>query len=113
MVYAAERNGAILSVDHTRRFQPLWRHIKEQIVDGDEIGAVQYIVGALNGRRSMLFRNGTHLVDSICYFAGSEPDWVFAELEDGYEDYTEYRAMAATTPRRSRRQADTSISPMV
>ncbi len=98
MVRAAERNGAILSVDHTRRFQPLWRHIKEQIVDGGGIGAVQYIVGALNGRRSMLFRNGTHLVDSICYFADSEPDWVFADLEAGFEDYTEYRGDGGHDP---------------
>ncbi len=98
MVYAAERNGAILSVDHTRRFQPLWRHVKEQIVDGGEVGPVQYIVGALNGPRSMLFRNGTHLVDSICYFADSEPDWVFAELESGYEDYTEYRGDGGHDP---------------
>lgn len=98
MVYAAERNGAVLSVDHTRRFQPLWRHVKEQIVDGGEIGAVQYVVGALNGPRSMLFRNGTHLVDSICYFADSEPDWVFAELEAGYENYTEYRGDGGHDP---------------
>ncbi|MDE2998623.1 MAG: Gfo/Idh/MocA family oxidoreductase [Gemmatimonadota bacterium] len=98
MVDAAERNGAILSVDHTRRFQPLWRHIKEQIVDAGGIGAVQYVVGALNGPRSMLFRNGTHLVDSICYFADSEPDWVFAELEAGYEDYTEYRGDGGHDP---------------
>ena len=46
MVCAAERNGAILSVDHTRRFQPLWRHVKEKIVDGGEIGSVQQIVAA-------------------------------------------------------------------
>ena len=98
MVQAAERNGVILSVDHTRRFLPLWRHIREQIVDGGEIGRVQYIVGALNGRRSMLFRNGTHLVDSICYFADSDPDWVFAELEAGYEDYTEYRGDGGHDP---------------
>ena len=98
MVYAAERNGAILSVDHTRRFQPLWRHIKEQIVDDGEIGPVQYIVGGLNGPRSMLFRNGTHLVDSICYFADSEPDWVFAELETGYEEYSEYRGDGGHDP---------------
>ena len=98
MVRAAERNGAILSVDHTRRFQPLWRYIKEQIVDGGEIGSVQYIIGALNGGRSMLFRNGTHLVDSICYYADSAPDWVFAELEAGYEDYTEYRGDGGHDP---------------
>ena len=39
----------------------------------------------------MLFRNGTHLIDTVCYFADSDPEWVFAELEPGYEGYTEYQ----------------------
>ena len=29
MITACEKNGTILSVDHTRRFNPLWRHLKE------------------------------------------------------------------------------------
>ena len=28
MVEAAERNGTVLSVGHTRRWRPVWRHIK-------------------------------------------------------------------------------------
>ncbi len=39
----------------------------------------------------MLFRNLTHLADLMSYFADAEPEWVFAELEAGFEDYgTEY-----------------------
>jgi predicted dehydrogenase len=36
MVEACERNGCILSVDHTRRFLPLWRYAKEQLVAGSD-----------------------------------------------------------------------------
>ena len=99
MVETAERNGTILSIDHTRRFNPLWRHTKEEVVDAGEIGTVHYIIGTLGGPRAMLFRNGTHMIDAICYLAGSDPEWVSAELEDGYEDYTEYRGDGGHDPK--------------
>ncbi|MBV7338243.1 Gfo/Idh/MocA family oxidoreductase [Chloroflexi bacterium TSY] len=98
MLEAAERNHTILSIDHTRRWFPLWRHLKEEVVDKGIIGPVRYMVGTLNGERAMLFRNGTHLIDAICYFANSEPTWVFAELEEGYEEYTEYRGDGGHVP---------------
>ena len=98
MIDVCEKNGTILSVDHTRRFTPLWRHMKEQIINGGEIGELQYIDGRLSGKRVAIFRNGTHLIDAICYLADSEPEWVFSELEKGYEDYTEYRGDGGRTP---------------
>ncbi len=99
MIEAVERNQTILSIDHTRRWQPLWRRAQEQVVGEDKIGPVQYITGTLNGTRAMLFRNGTHLIDAICYFANSDPEWVFAELETGYEDYWEYRGDGGHEPK--------------
>lgn len=39
----------------------------------------------------MLFRNGTLIIDMINFLAGSEPAWLFAELDEGYEDYDDYR----------------------
>ena len=98
MIQACEKNNTILSVDHTRRFTPLWRHMKEKIIDSGKIGELQYIDGRLSGKRGSIFRNGTHLIDAICYLADSEPEWVFAELEKGYEDYTEYRGDGGRTP---------------
>jgi len=98
MLEAVERSGTILSVGHTRRWRPLWRYVKEEIVDKGRIGPVQYVMGALNGSRSMLFRNGTHLVDSICYYAGSDPAWVFAELEDGFEEFVAYKGDGGHDP---------------
>ncbi len=35
----------------------------------------------------MLFRNGTHIVDAVCYFAEAEPRWVIAAHERGFEEY--------------------------
>ena len=32
-------------------------------------------------------RNGTHLVDAVCFFADAEPVWVIAAHERGFEDY--------------------------
>lgn len=98
MLAACAANGTILSVDHTRRWWPLWRHSKEQLVDQGVIGPVQYVIGTLNGPRSMLFRNGTHLLDSVCYFAKAAPQWVMGDLEAGYEDYSEYRGDGGHDP---------------
>ncbi len=98
MLEATEQNGTILSIDHTRRWQPLWRHTKEEVIGGGHIGDVQYIIGTLSGGRAMLFRNGTHLVDAICYFADSAPEWVSAELEGGYEAYSEYQGDGGHVP---------------
>jgi predicted dehydrogenase len=98
MLEAVERGGVILSIDHTRRWQPVWRYAREEIVGKGVLGPVQYLVGTLNGPRAMLFRNGTHLLDAICYFAQGQPRWVVAELEDGYQDYHEYRGDGGHQP---------------
>ena len=98
MIAACDANSTTLSVDHTRRFMPLWRHAKEAIVDRGVIGPVQYVIGTLAGPRAMLFRNGTHTLDAICYYAGAQPQWVVAELEEGYAEYAEYRGDGGHVP---------------
>jgi predicted dehydrogenase len=49
--------------------------------------------------RAMLFRNGTHLMDMICFFAEADPAWVFAELEEGFDHFTEYKSDGGHDPR--------------
>lgn len=98
MVAAAAKNNTILSIDHTRRWMPLFRQTQQAVSNG-VIGPIQYIIGTLGGGRSMLFRNGTHLIDTICWFAESSPEWVFAELEPGYEDYWEYKGDGGHNPK--------------
>ena len=60
--------------------------MRQAVRDG-AVGPLTRIVAHMGGRRSMLFRNGTHLVDAVCYFAEAEPVWVIAAHERGFEEY--------------------------
>jgi len=98
MLEAIDKHGCILSIDHTRRWMPAWRYAAEKVIATGEIGEVRTIVGGFSGERAMLFRNGTHVIDAMCWLADSDPAWVMAELEPGYEDYTEYRGDGGHVP---------------
>lgn len=81
MIAACRRHNVPLLVDHTRRWYPEFAEARRRIREG-AIGSLQRIVATLGGPRAMLFRNGTHLIDCVCYFAESEPAWVWGELDD-------------------------------
>jgi predicted dehydrogenase len=97
MIAAVERNGTVFSVDHTRRWDPYFHRVKE-IIDAGMIGTVRTVVGTMHGPRAMLFRNGTHIVDLMNYYAGAAPTHVFAKLEEGFEGFTEYRGDGGKEP---------------
>lgn len=97
MIAAIEHHGTLVAVEHTRRWDPYFHRVKE-IIDAGLIGEVRTIVGTLHGDRAMLFRNGTHIVDLICYYAGAAPTQVFARLEAGFENFTEYRGDGGHDP---------------
>jgi predicted dehydrogenase len=97
MIEATEAAGVPLSIEHTRRWDPRYAKVKE-ILDGGEIGALRTVVCELFSRRAMLFRNGTHYIDVINWLAGSRPSWVVGELEEGFEDWTEYRGDGGRDP---------------
>jgi predicted dehydrogenase len=86
MIAAAERSGTRVLVDHLRRFDAFYRQAK-YLLDAGTIGPLVRVVGTMGGERAMLFRNGTHLVDTIDYLVGSEPRWVMAELDRADADY--------------------------
>lgn len=86
MITAAERTGVKSVINHTRRFDPFYRQAKWLIEQGI-IGAPQRIIGTLGGERAMLFRNGTHLIDTMSYLAGADPAFVIAELDDADAGY--------------------------
>ncbi len=90
MIDAVERNNAVMSVNHSRRWKPIIRQIKAEIEKGT-IGELKRIILNFGSPRAMLFRNGTHMIDLICFLADSDPEWVFAELDEGYENYWPYR----------------------
>lgn len=102
MIGAAERHRTKALVDHLRRFDAFYRQAKLLIAEG-VIGSVVRVVGTMGGERAMLFRNGTHLIDTLCYLIDSEPAWLIAELDDAEAGYgTDYRGNggrdAATEP---------------
>ncbi len=97
MIEAVERNGTVFSVDHTRRWDPYFHRAKE-IIDAGMIGTVRTVVATMHGPRAMIFRNGTHVVDLMNYYAGAPPTHVFAKLEEGFEDFTEYRGDGGKEP---------------
>ncbi len=99
IIETLERTGAKMAVDHTRSFIPAYQAVKNAIWHEQSIGGLTRIVAHMGGRRSMLFRNGTHLVDAVCFFANADPVWVIASHERGFEDYgTVYKGEGGKDP---------------
>ena len=97
LIAACEENGVVITVDHSRRFMPMWIQVREEIRRG-AIGKLTTIVGTLGGPRAMMFRNGTHMIDTICMYAESEPTQVWARLEEGFEDWDSYKGDGGKLP---------------
>jgi predicted dehydrogenase len=98
MIATIERTGAKVSVDHTRSWYPQYQAVRTALRDG-AIGPLTRVTARLGGRRAMLFRNGTHIVDGMCYFAEASPVWVIAAHERGFEDYgPDYRGEGGKDP---------------
>lgn len=97
IIEACSRNGTRITVDHTRRWDPFFHQAKLLIDDG-RIGEVLTVNGTLHGPRTMLYRNGTHILDLMHYYAGSKPVRVAARLEDGFDDFTAYRGDGGHEP---------------
>lgn len=97
MIETVERRNVVMSINHTRRWIPIYRQARAEIAKGT-IGTLKRITMNFGGPRAILFRNGTHLIDMICFLADSDPAWVFAELDEGYEDYWPYRGDGGRNP---------------
>ena len=90
IIEATEKAGCLLSVNYTRRWDPFYHRVKEMIEAG-MLGEIGTIVATMSGEQAMMFRNGTHMVDLMNYYAGSRPVQVFGLLEEGFEEYDGYR----------------------
>ncbi len=98
MIATCAAAGITLIVDHTRRWMPQWNEARELIRAG-AIGEVTQVIGILGGPRAMLFRNGTHWIDMMNFFADAEPAEVVAELEPEMAGYGPvYRGDGGTDP---------------
>ena len=97
IVAAANAAGTVVNINFTRRWIPQYVNARAILRSG-RIGELSQIIAETGGPRAMLFRNHTHLVDLLCYYADAEPEWVWAELEPGYEDYgIEYKGDGGKT----------------
>lgn len=90
MIAAADRNGTAVSVSHTRRWMPIYHRVRDLVRDRT-YGPLRLITATMYYSRAMLFRNGTHTVDMLGFLADAPPEWVFAELEDGFDGFDRYR----------------------
>jgi predicted dehydrogenase len=86
MIAACQAGNVPLLINHTRRWYPDFVEAR-RLVRAGAIGTVRRIVATLGGPRAMLFRNGTHLIDAVCFFAESDPAWLMAELDDEHAGY--------------------------
>lgn len=86
MIEACERANVPIIIHHNRRWEPEYQQALKLVRSG-EIGELRLVLAHLGGRRALLFRNGTHLIDLVCFFAGADPDWLVAELDDHFRDY--------------------------
>ena len=86
IIAACQARNVPLLINHTRRWYADYVEARRLVRSG-EIGSLRRIVATLGGKRAMLFRNGTHLVDTVCFFAESDPRWLVAELDDEHAGY--------------------------
>lgn len=90
MIAASEDNDVILTVDYTRRWSPLFHQVRDTIRSG-AIGELSTISTSFGGVQAWMFRSGSHLLDAMSFFTEASPVKVSAHLEDGYDDWDEYR----------------------
>lgn len=86
MIAAVEAAGIPVNVNHTRRWNPTWVAAREALRAG-RIGELVTIFGKFGGERAMLWRNDSHLIDIMNYFAEANPIWVVGELEPAHANY--------------------------
>lgn len=79
MVQACQAAGALLVINHQRRFHPNFRRLHDLIAAGDlgdvTSGFLQWTSGRLGGV-------GTHVIDALCMVTGSNVSAVSGTLDD-------------------------------
>lgn len=97
MIEACKRAKVPMVVNYTRRWMPLYHKVRETIREG-AIGQLISMSATHGGPRAMLFRNGTHYLDGMCFFAEAEPQLVWAVLENGFDHWDRYLGDGGTDP---------------
>jgi len=97
MTRTCEENGTLLSIEHTRRWDPSFVDALT-LIQSEELGPLRTIVGEMFSPRAMLFRNGIHLIDLFNFYAEVPAKWVFSELEMGFDTFREYNGDGGRSP---------------
>lgn len=74
MIDVCARAGVLLFVNHTRRFDPAVRRVRDELA----AGAIGQVVQATCYYTNGLFNTGTHLVDLLRFLLDSDVRWVLA-----------------------------------
>ena len=90
MIEAVERNNTAMTVSHTRRWMPIFHKARELVRD-KTYGELKILTASMYYSRAMMFRNGTHIFDILCFLADARPEWLIAELEEGFDGFDRYR----------------------
>jgi predicted dehydrogenase len=77
MVAVCQQHGVALAVNCVRRWNPFFVQTRK-LIDEGALGEVLQI-NALG--QCGLSHNGSHMIDTMRFLAGSEVDWVFGEME--------------------------------
>lgn len=99
IIAAVRAAGASMVVYQPKRYDPLV-HLARDVVRSGEIGELRRMRCYHGGPRAMLFRSGTHAIDTLCFLSGSTPVEVTGRLEPGFEDYQPYLSDVPRDPRR-------------
>lgn len=97
MIQACEDNDVPLSVGHTRAWDPIYHKIRDMI-RGGAIGPLASIIAIQGGARAMMFRNGTHILHGVTFFADADPTHASGVLEEGFDHWTEYKGDGGKLP---------------
>lgn len=99
MIAACSDNKTLLSVEHTRRWDPTFLRAR-QLIQSGELGPLRTMVAEMFSPRAMLMRNGIHVIDLFSFFADTEvqPQWVVGELEEGFETHGSYSGDGGRDP---------------
>lgn len=99
MITACSENSTLLSVEHTRRWDPTFLRAR-QLIHSGELGPLRTMVAEMFSPRAMLMRNGIHLIDLFTFFADMDasPQWVVGDLEEGYDTQGAYTGDGGRDP---------------
>lgn len=77
MVAVCPAAGSRVGGQLFRRWNPFFSTTR-RLIDAGELGAILQVTGY---SKCSLSHNGSHLLDTICYLAGGQVQWVFGEME--------------------------------